>query len=67
MGWPERLERRRRVDDEVHDFGRRLESSSNTAEMGVAGRRARDSVGGRPVPAKLVMRTLILLSAIVAA
>lgn len=57
----ERVVRRRRVEEVVADEGRRLSSSSTREEMGVVGGRARDRVGGRPAPAKLVTRTLILL------
>ncbi len=65
IGWLERVERRRRVVRVVADGGRRLSSSSTRVEMGVVGGRARERVGGRPVPAKLVMSTLILLGPIV--
>jgi len=49
---------------EVLFSGRRLESSERSSDMVVDGGSARERVGGRPVPAKLVMRTLILLGAI---
>lgn len=61
----ERVVRRKRVFQVVADGGSRLSSSSRRVVMGVAGGRARERVGGRPVPAKLVMSTLILLDAIV--
>jgi hypothetical protein len=66
MGQLERVERRRRVVLVVAEGGSRSSSSSRRDEMGVDGGRARDSVGGRPVPAKLVMSTFILLGAMVA-
>ena len=43
--------------------GRRLSSSERNSEIVVVGGSASDKVGGRPVPAKLVTRTLILLGA----
>jgi len=61
----ERVVRRSRVVQVVADGGRRLSSSSRSEDTGVVGGKARESVGGRPVPEKLVMRTLILLGAIV--
>jgi hypothetical protein len=63
MGRLERVERRRRVEELLADSGRRLSSSSKRVEIGVVGGRASKRVGGRPVPAKVVMRTLILLEA----
>jgi hypothetical protein len=66
MGRLERVERRRRVVLVVADGGRRSSSSSMRDEIGVKGGRARDRVGGRPLPAKLVMSTFILLGAMVA-
>lgn len=44
--------------------GSRLSSSARSSDMVVDGGSARERVGGRPVPAKLVTRTLILLGAI---
>lgn len=60
----ERVVRKRRVFEVVADGGSRLSSSSRRVVMGVAGGKARERVGGRPVPAKLVMSTFILLAAI---
>src|SRR5687768_4795078 len=60
----ERVVRRKRVFEVVADGGSRLSSSSRSVVMGVAGGRARERVGGRPVPEKLVMSTFILLGAI---
>lgn len=60
----ERVVRRRREVCAVD--GRRVSSSAQSSEMGVAGGRARERVGGRPEPAKEVMKTLILLEAILA-
>jgi len=65
IGRLERVERKRRVVRVVADGGRRLSSSSRRVEMGVVGGRARERVGGRPLPAKLVTSTLILLGLIV--
>lgn len=53
---------RRRKEDVA--AGRRSSSSERSSVMVVVGGRARESVGGRPVPAMLVMRTFILLGAI---
>ena len=61
MGRLERVERRRREVEVLAEEGRRLSSSSQRDEIGVCEGRARERVGGRPVPAKLVMRTFILL------
>lgn len=61
---PESVVRSRRTLEVVADGGRRLSSSSRSEETGVVGGRARDRVGGRPDPVKLVMRTLTLLDTI---
>lgn len=59
-GETKRLERVvRRSRDVCAVDGRRASSSAQSSEMGVAGGRARERVGGRPEPAKEVMKTLI--------
>ena len=55
----ERVVRRRRADDAA--AGRRSSREARSSVMVVVGGRARERVGGRPVPAMLVMRTFILL------
>lgn len=54
------VRRKRNVGEDSKEEGRRERSRSRSSVMVVVAGRAKVRVGGRPVPAMLVMRTLIM-------